>query len=51
MYGWIFGHLPGPLWLRVVESVALIALVVWALFTYAFPWAQEAWNLGGANVG
>lgn len=41
MYAWIFRHLPGPWWLRIIQTVLLIALVVLALMTYVFPWASQ----------
>ncbi|MCT1367039.1 MULTISPECIES: hypothetical protein [Kocuria] len=37
MYGWIFRHLPGPLWLRIVFAIVLIAAAVWVLMEYVFP--------------
>ena len=40
MYAWIFRHLPGPLWLRVLESLVLLGLVLVALVTVVFPWAS-----------
>ena len=24
MYGWIFRHLPGPLWVRIITAILLI---------------------------
>ncbi|WP_165217108.1 hypothetical protein [Schaalia sp. ZJ1691] len=48
MYAWIFRHLPGPLWLRIMESLVLIAAIVWVLFTYVYPWAQDFFGLGAA---
>lgn len=50
MYAWIFRHLPGPTWLKAVEALGLLALAVWALFTYVYPWAQVYFDLGGAEV-
>lgn len=41
MYGWIFRHLPGPLWMRVLASVLLVGLLVAVLFMYVFPWASQ----------
>lgn len=38
MYAWIFRHLPGPLWLRVLIGMVVIALVVGVLFEVVFPW-------------
>ncbi|MBB6333694.1 MAG: hypothetical protein SOX57_00650 [Schaalia hyovaginalis] len=48
MYAWIFRHLPGPTWLKAIESLILIGAVVYALFTWGYPWAQEFFGLGGA---
>ena len=31
MYGWIFRHLPGPLWVRIIPAILLILLVVYVL--------------------
>ncbi|MFL4472915.1 hypothetical protein ACIPVK_02820 [Paeniglutamicibacter sp. MACA_103] len=41
MYAWIFSHLPGPLWFRVILAVALIACAVLLLMTYVFPWLSQ----------
>ncbi|MDO4898140.1 MAG: hypothetical protein Q3965_02425 [Rothia sp. (in: high G+C Gram-positive bacteria)] len=41
MYGWIFRHLPGPLWLRIMVALALILLVIYLLVEYAFPYLAE----------
>ena len=38
MYAWIFRHLPGPTWFKVIESLALIGAAVAALFTWVYPW-------------
>lgn len=38
MYAWFFRHLPGPLWLRIIQTLLLIALVVLLLMNYVFPW-------------
>lgn len=37
MYAWIFRNLPGPLWLRIIEALILIAAVVLLLMVYVFP--------------
>ncbi|MDT3766802.1 hypothetical protein [Gleimia hominis] len=50
MYGWIFKHLPGPKWLKVIESIILILAVAYALLEWGFPWAQEYFHLGDATV-
>lgn len=46
MYSWIFRHLPGPLWVRVLTAAVLVAGVVLALMTYVFPWFSEFSFLG-----
>jgi ABC-type transporter Mla subunit MlaD len=42
MYAWVWGRLPGPVWVRAVLSLLLLAAVVVLLFTVVFPWAQSA---------
>ena len=37
MYGWMFRHLPGPLWVRILITVVLLAAIVVALFGWVFP--------------
>ena len=37
MYAWIFRHLPGPTWFKVIESLILIGAAVAALFTWVYP--------------
>lgn len=40
MYGWIWRHLPGPLFLRVVEALVLVVGIVALLMFVVFPWAE-----------
>ncbi|WP_170067916.1 hypothetical protein [Lentzea guizhouensis] len=40
MYSWIWRHLPGPLFLRVIEAVVLVLAVVALLMFVVFPWAE-----------
>lgn len=47
MYGFIWRHLPGPAWLKAIESLILIAGVVYVLMQYVFPWANATWHLSG----
>ena len=51
MYAWIFRHLPGPTWFKVIESLALIGAAVAALFTWVYPWVQSYLELGQSSVG
>ena len=41
MYEFIWRHLPGPTWFRVIEALALTVLVVLGLFEFVFPWANK----------
>lgn len=50
MYGWIFRHLPGPTFLKVIEALILVAAVVYALFFWVFPWAMENFPLLDPSV-
>ena len=38
MYGALWRVLPGPWWLRALILVILVALVLFALVTWVFPW-------------
>lgn len=37
MYGWMFRHLPGPLWVRILLTLLILAAVVVVLFQWVFP--------------
>lgn len=41
MYGWIFRHLPGNLWFRIVLSLAILLLLSVALMIWVFPWVSS----------
>ena len=51
MYGWIFRHLPGPLWLRILLSAGLLAGALFLLVDVVFPWLADVTNLTDATVG
>jgi hypothetical protein len=40
MYVWIWRHLPGPLALRLVEVLLLLAAVTFLLLFVVFPWIE-----------
>ena len=44
MYGALWRVLPGPVWLRVILLLVLAAAVVFALFSWVFPWADAILN-------
>lgn len=37
MYGWMFRHLPGPLWVRVLITLLSLAAIIVVLFGWVFP--------------
>ena len=51
MYLWLFQHLPGPLWLRILLSAALLAGALFLLVEVVFPWLADLTNLTDATVG
>jgi hypothetical protein len=44
MYGALWRVLPGPVWLRLIVVLLLAAAVVYALFTWVFPWVDAIIN-------
>lgn len=38
MYAWMFRHLPGPIWLRVIIAILLVVAIIVVLFQWVFPW-------------
>ncbi|MGW9631767.1 hypothetical protein ACWGST_13780 [Agromyces sp. NPDC055520] len=44
MYGALWRVLPGPVWLRIILVLLLVAAVVFALFTWVFPWVDGVLN-------
>ncbi|HZU56062.1 MAG TPA: hypothetical protein VFA06_09370 [Actinocrinis sp.] len=40
MYAWIWRHLPGTLWVRVLWVLIIFAVVVFVLFQFVFPWLE-----------
>lgn len=51
MYAWIFRHLPGPVWLRVVLVLLVLAAVIAVLFTWVFPLIAPFMPFNGSTVG
>jgi hypothetical protein len=41
MYGALWRVLPGPVWVRLLILLVLVAAVLLACITWVFPWAQE----------
>lgn len=38
MYVWVWRNLPGPVLVRLVLTLAILAGVLYLLFEHAFPW-------------
>jgi hypothetical protein len=47
MYSWIWRHLPGATWLKVLWALSLFALMVVVLFEFVFPWADPRLPFNG----
>ena len=44
MYVWLWRHLPGNVWVRLVQSLVLVAIVAVVLLFVVFPWADhQSW--------
>jgi hypothetical protein len=51
MYGWIFKHLPGPLWFRVITAILLVGAAVLVLMQFLFPWLSQFNPLNDSTIG
>ncbi|WP_197497079.1 hypothetical protein [Arthrobacter sp. B6] len=51
MYGWIFRHLPGPLWLRIFTSVVLVCAALVLMVQFLFPWMSTFTQLTDSTIG
>lgn len=50
MYGAIWRKLPGPKWLKAIEALVLVFLVVAFLFQIGFPWIAEHTGITDVTV-
>jgi len=51
MYAALWQILPGPVWLRILILLVLLAGLLLALSTWVFPWVEEIVNNQEATVG
>ncbi|SDI22131.1 hypothetical protein SAMN04488693_107149 [Arthrobacter subterraneus] len=51
MYALIFRSLPGPLWLRIIWAILLIAAALAVLVTWVFPWLSQFSPLTDSTIG
>lgn len=50
MYAWIFRHLPGPLVVKILISLALLAGAVLLLMEFVFPWVDQFNPLNDSTI-
>lgn len=51
MYAALWRILPGPVWLRVIELIVLLAIVLTVLVLFVFPWLNGWVNVSEVTVG
>lgn len=51
MYSALWRLLPGPTWLKVIEALVLLALVVWVLLAWVFPTIEPQLPFDRIGVG
>jgi hypothetical protein len=51
MYAWIFRHLPGRLWLRIVFALVLIAVALVLMVQFLFPWMSHLTPFTDSTIG
>ena len=50
MYGWVWRKLPGHWSLKLLESIAMIAVICVALVVIVFPWVEPKLPFSGNTV-
>ena len=50
MYGALWRILPGPVWVRILIVLALLAAVLFSLVQWGFPWVQDLLGRPDATV-
>ncbi|MDP5226925.1 MULTISPECIES: hypothetical protein [Arthrobacter] len=51
MYAWIFRHLPGPLWLKIIQSLILVTAALFLMVQYLFPWMAHFTSFTDSTIG
>jgi hypothetical protein len=51
MYGWIFRHLPGPLWMRILTCLVLVAGALVLMVQFLFPWMSGFTQFTDSTIG
>lgn len=50
MYGALWNILPGPIWVRILLVVVLVAVVLFCLVEWIFPWVNTLLPISDATV-
>lgn len=50
MYGWIWRHLPGPMALKTLQALILVAAVCALLLFVVFPWLEPRLPISQVTV-
>lgn len=50
MFSLLWRFFPGPVWLRLIVMVLVLAALVWALIAYIYPWIATLVPPPGADV-
>jgi hypothetical protein len=51
MYAWIFRNLPGPLWVRILTCLVLVAAALVLMVQFLFPWFSQFTTLTDSTIG
>ena len=51
MYAALWRLLPGPTWLKLVQALVLVALVLWLLLAWVFPAVEPLLPFDRIGVG
>ena len=50
MYAFLWRHLPGPVYVKVLLAAAALALIVVLRFGWVFPWVEPLMPFSGNTV-
>ena len=50
MYGALWNILPGPIWVRILLVLALVAVLLFCLVEWIFPWVNTLLPISDATV-
>lgn len=51
MYGALWNVLPGPVWVRILLVLVLVAALLFSLVEWIFPWVNTLLPISEATVG